>query len=110
MARHIPLGRILGWLFATVLLAAAIRLTLLPRAIWESPAGAFWIGILFLLLALGFLLSRFFHDESILFRLFRRMGRFQTSGSLDDLCIVNAGILGVLGAFFVIMALLGRLH
>lgn len=75
---------------------------------WQERSGALCVGSFFLLLALGFLLSRFYHDQSPVFHLFYRFGRLQAAGgSLRDLCLVNAGILGMLGLFFVILGTFG---
>lgn len=102
-------GRVLGWTFSAAVAGTLLLFTFVPESRWQERTGALYVGSFLLLLALGFLLSRFYHDQSPVFHLLYRFGKLQVMGgtSLRDRCLANAGILGMLGLAFVILGALG---
>lgn len=101
-ADRAPSAPILGLLYGSGLVI------LLSVALFSERArGPLLLSTVMIFLACGFLLARYFHQDSTVFRTFVRFGRLQThSFSPEDKCLSNfflfmlAGIVVLLAALF----------
>lgn len=109
MSSSLTSGGVLGWTFSAAVAGTLLLFTFVPESRWQERTGGLYVASFLLLLALGFFLSRFYHDQSPVFHLLYRFGKLQVMGgtSLRDRCLANAGIFGMLGLAFVILGGLG---
>ncbi len=102
--RHSFTGRLLGWMYASVLVAIVCFASLSVRN-WDTRQSEIFPAFLLLFLSGGFLLARYFHQQSFIFHLLYRFGKLQTSGgSLRDRCLMNFFIFSVLGITLLLAA------